>query len=55
MLHAESLSGSFALLLWCSSDKIRELTRVENKIGKKSTAHSTQNGQERRRRRTNAA
>ena len=55
MLHAESPSGSLALLLWCSSDENGELTHIEKNIGRESTAHSTQNGQERRRRRTNAA
>ena len=28
MLHAESLSGSLALLLWCSSDENGELTHI---------------------------
>jgi hypothetical protein len=55
MLHAGSLSGSLALLLWCSSDENGELTHIEKNIGRESTAHSTQNRQERRRRRTNAA
>jgi hypothetical protein len=29
MLHVESLSGSLALLLWCSSDENGELTHIE--------------------------
>ena len=29
MLHAESLSGSLALLLWCSSDENGELTHIK--------------------------
>jgi hypothetical protein len=38
MLHAESLSGLLALLLWCSSDENCELTHIENKIGRVHSA-----------------
>jgi hypothetical protein len=38
MWHAESLSGSLALLLWCSSDENRELTHIEKKIGRVHSA-----------------